>query len=323
MEAIKKVLIIRLGTIKDVIHSTQTYRSIKRKYPEIEIHYLTTSEPSLLLDEDSDLTKILTIKKADYKSIFKIAKYLRAENYDIVLNLEESFKMKLLSKLMFPKYIVNYKKQTELHKIENFFKTAQTFFKDIELSNKLSLTIPDETINNVMKLIPPANKLIAISTISNPHERNQTWNLNYFKELALQLAQKYDAKVLIIGSHEDKEKLTSFEHLNKNIFVYAGIFNILEKAAIFSQVNLLISTDNDDLHLASALNKPVCIGLYGPSSTKRTGIWGLGHYNVKSDLDCAPCKKHSCKLKKEGYAPCMDAIKVDEIMEIIEVNNLL
>ena len=48
----KKILIIRQGAIGDVVHTTETYRSIKRLLPDSEIHYLTTKTPAELLEND-------------------------------------------------------------------------------------------------------------------------------------------------------------------------------------------------------------------------------------------------------------------------------
>ncbi len=313
-----KILIIRLGAIGDVVHTTETYRSIKRLYPEIEIHYLTSVVPSILLQNDPDLDKVITIEKASYKNIFKISESLKKEKYDLVINLQPSLKLKLLSKLILPKKIINYKKTYKMHAVENFFDTAQKHFKTLDLARKLQLHIPETVIDKVSDCIPTNSRLIAISTQAGPVRHGKKWNIENFKSLALKLAEEKNTKVLIIGSDEDREKVKDFEHLHSNIDVCAGKFNLLESAALLSLVDVFIASDTGPLHIASAMKKPICIGLYGAMAIPRTGIWGDKHYSIKSKLDCAPCQQRYCKIKDGEYEPCMESISVTEVLNVIE-----
>lgn len=323
MENIKKILIIRLGAIGDVVHTTEVYRSIKRKYPDIKIHYLTSTLPSILLNNDPDIEKIITVEKVGYNECFQIAKELKSEKYDIIINLQPSLKLKLLSYLLHPKKVLNYKKTYKLHAVENFFNTAQKYFKELELSKKLELKIPGETIEKVGKLIPKDTKIVAISTQVGPIRHGKKWNIENFKELALELTNKYNVKVLIIGSSEDKPKAKIFNDLHPDILNYTGMFNIQECAALLSHVDIVIAADTAPTHIASALEKPTCIGLYGSMSTQRTGIFGSKHISIKSNLKCVPCQKRYCTIKKNEYEPCMEAIKVSDVMDAIEGLELL
>ncbi len=314
----KKVLIIRLGAIGDVVHTTETFRSIKRLYPEVKIHYLTSKVPSFLIENDPDLDKVIVIEKSNYKNIFKLAKELKSEKYDLIINLQPSLKLRLLNRLLFPKKVVNYKKTYKLHAVENFFDTAQKHFKTLQLNKKLKLYIPQETIKKISEKISTDSKLIAISTQAGPVRHGKKWNIDKFKELALKLAEKDNTKVLIVGSSEDREKVKDFENLHPNIIVYAGDFNILESAALLSLVDVFIASDTGPLHIASAVEKPICIGLYGAMAVPRTGIWGDKHFSIKSNLECVPCQQRYCKIKNGDYEPCMESISVSEILEVIE-----
>ena len=48
-----KILIIRTGAIGDVVHTTALFHSIKKAYPNVEIHYLTSSTVEFFLKEDA------------------------------------------------------------------------------------------------------------------------------------------------------------------------------------------------------------------------------------------------------------------------------
>ena len=97
-ESIAKILIIRLGAIGDVVHTMNTYRAIKAKYPNVSIHYMTTKTQSSFLEYDNDVDKVWIVDKNDLKigKSQRIAKLLKAEKYDLVLNLQPNFKSRFL-----------------------------------------------------------------------------------------------------------------------------------------------------------------------------------------------------------------------------------
>ncbi len=69
----------------------------------------------------------------------------------------------------------------------------------------------------------------------------------------------------------------------------------------------VISPDSFVLHLASALGKPA-LGVYGPTSPDRNGPWGRASA-VRIPLPCSPCWKRKCKTRR-----CMEEIQPLEIV---------
>ena len=96
---IKKILIIRTGAIGDVVHTSALFRAIKKLHPNIKIHYLTSELIKPLLIEDTDIEKVITINSkfkmfSEYTK--NLAEELKQNNYDLVINLQPSFKIKFL-----------------------------------------------------------------------------------------------------------------------------------------------------------------------------------------------------------------------------------
>lgn len=324
IENINKVLIIRCGAIGDVLHTSEVFRSIKRAYPDCIIHYLTTAVPAKLISSDKDLNKIITIEKINYKNIFKTAALLKEENYDVIINLQPSLKLRILAFLSRAKHTLNYDKNLDIHAVLNFYQTAGDNIKGLEFKNELKLNITEEMKEAVKTAIPADKKFVVITTQAGPVREGKKWRIEYFKDLALKIVQNYDAAVILTGTTEDRENLKDFEGLNPNIYNLAGRFDILESAAMFSLAEYMIGADTGPLHIASAVEKPVCIGLYGAMAIHRTGIVGEKHHSVKaSGLGCIPCQKRFCRLRNGEYSPCMDYIKVDDILQIIKDDNIL
>lgn len=324
IENFNKILIIRCGAIGDVLHTSEVFRSIKRTYPNSEIHYLTTDIPAKLISADKDIDKIITIEKVSYKNIFVLAKQIKDEKYDIVINLQPSLKLRLFVFLLGAKHVFNYDKNLDIHAVYNFYQTVGENIANLTFKNELHLYIPEDVKNHVKLAIPTNKKFVVITTQAGPVREGKKWRIEKFKELALKLVEKYDISVILTGTAQDRDSLKVFENLHSEIYDLAGRFNILESAALFSFAEYMIGADTGPLHIASAVEKPICIGLYGAMAIHRTGLVGEKHHCVKSlKLGCIPCQKRFCKLRNGEYSPCMDDINVDDILSIIENENIL
>lgn len=322
----KRILIIRQGAIGDVVHSTNVFRSIKEAYPEAKIDYASSKVPAELLLNDSRLNRVIVLEDKKYSYLFKLAGELRKEKYDLVINLQPSLRFKFLAFMTFPKKIVTYKKTFKLHAVENFFRTAKKALKEIENPNDLKLEISKEIIDRVKEDIPQDKKIVILNTQVSLTRQGRKWSTKNYKDLALSILENYDCNILIAGSKEDESKVTVFENLHPNIKIIAGKYSIAESAAVFSLADVFISGDTGPLHIASAMGKPYCIGLYGAAPASRTGPWGINHFALSADLSCIPCNKRKCSINEYSETdinPCMSAIKPEHVLRVIIDNDLL
>lgn len=320
-DEIKKILIIRLGAIGDVVHTSNVYRSIKKWYPSIEIHYLTMINQNMLAYDDciSKVWKItLDQLKPFSKSSKELAKELRNEKYDVVINLQPSVKTRLIAYLAGIKKQVNYHKKGKLHAVQNYWQTAKRVFHDIEELPDLELNLNPEICRNVEAQVSEFKKPLVILNAGHVFARRQgrTYPITKWTELGNRIQEKYDGTILITGVKEDEEILKPLECI-KNSVSFVSKQTLEENCALIKASDLLISGDSGPLHIATALGTKV-IGLYGSMPTTRTGPYGENHCAIVSKKPCVPCNRRKCRylnFPKELYSPCMCEITVDEIFE--------
>lgn len=319
----KKILIIRLGAIGDVLHTYKVANSIKQAHPETEIKFLTGKVPAKMIKFCPDLDEVLIFGKNNYKNIIKTGLALRKENFDLIVNLQPSTKLRLLAFLTGAKKTLNYKKNPDIHAVKNFFDTVGNEYPELEFTNELKITIPEKIFEEVDPKLP-SGKFVVIAPMAGPVREGKKWRSEYFKELALKIIEKYNVHIIFSGSSDEKERLEEFEKLHPKTRVIAGEFDILQSAAMFSRATYVIGADTGPLHIATATRNPVCIGLYGAMAIYRTGLVGEKNYSVKADnLGCIPCKARYCKIKRGEFSPCMDAITPEKVFEIIEKDGAL
>ena len=126
-----------------------------------------------------------------------------------------------------------------------------------------------------------------------------------------------DISVVLIGGRSElplSDYLQSTGKFSKERFAdFIGKTSILETTAIFSQLDLLVSTDSGILHLGYAVGTPT-VSLFGPGIVEKWAPKGARHVVIQKGLPCSPCTRF-------GYTPpcpfnfrCMTEIEVDEVV---------
>jgi 3-deoxy-D-manno-octulosonic-acid transferase/heptosyltransferase-1 len=139
------------------------------------------------------------------------------------------------------------------------------------------------------------------------------WSVKRFAALADRLVETYQADIFFTGAPADAEMIDSITgqmgHQAANL---AGQTSLVELAALFRKMALVISTDTGPMHIAAAVKKPV-VALFGPTAQWRTGPYGDDHQIVSIPMDCRPCFRRSC-----DHCRCMQTITVDDVMQKVE-----
>lgn len=314
-----KILIIRAGAIGDVVHTTNLFRSIKKAYPDTIIHYLTSELIKPLLIEDLDIEKVYTIDpkfKLFSNYTIELSKTLKSENYDIVLNLQPSFKIKSLIFLAGIKKQFVYKKSFKMHAVTNFWNTGKKAFPEIKEPDELKLYLPHSAINNAKERLKDFKRPLIIINAGGVLSKRQgrTYPIEKWVELGNKIQNKYNGTVILNGAKEDKDILAPLNLINNSIN-YIGELSLVDSCAVIGEADLMISGDSGPLHIATALGVK-SIGLYGSMPMERTGCYCSG-INIVSKKECVPCNRRKCKFLKKSkklYAPCMEEISPDEIL---------
>ncbi len=316
---VNKVLIIRTGAIGDVVHTTALFRAIKKAYTDVEIHYLTSELIKPLLIEDIDLTKVLTINpkfKIFSKETKELINTLKQEKYDLALNLQPSFKVKLLCFLAGIKQYI-YKKSFKIHAVTNFWKTGLKAFPKIKEEKELKLYLPKDALLKAQKLVKNMPRPLFIINAGGIMSKRQgrTYPTEKWVKLGNKIQEKLGGTVILNGAKEDKELLMPLNEI-KNSVNYIGELPLIESCAVIAQADYMLSGDSGPLHIATALGVK-SIGLYGSMPVKRTGCYCNG-INIMSKKTCVPCNRRKCnflKKSKKLFAPCMEEIEIETILE--------
>lgn len=317
----KKVLIVRLGAIGDIVHTTIIADAIKAKHPNWVIDFLTTEYFSELLENHPSVDNIIFWKEEDKKLIgfLKFAKVLFDNHYDYFFSPTLSLKTFLLSLLIFPKKI-RFKKRFNGLWVEKYFQMAKSVIKDLEMPKNLSLGLSSsaiDKINNEISKYPKPYFVIAPGRTIDNGRQGRLWNIEKWKELCKLISNNYGGTIFVLGSNNEKE--THEILADNNVIIKTGEYSIAESKALFTKTDLVISGDTGPIHIASAFNVKT-LALLGSTNPKHIKPYGENGNYISADYSCLYCWKRKCPYLKNGekYTPCMENLSPKRVFDKIQ-----
>jgi ADP-heptose:LPS heptosyltransferase len=309
-----KFLVVRFSSIGDIILTTPVVRHLKRQVDKAEIHYLTKSAFTSLLEENPYIDRV----HAFNGNLNQTVSALREIGFDYIIDLHhnartERLKMKLkrmdfsVNKLNFQKWLyVNLRidRLPEIHMVDRNLETIRNFIAERD-DEGLDYFIPARDEIDPGSL-PPAfqNGYIALA-IGAQH---QTKRLPV--ELLVQLCSSLIHPVVILGGKEDQHMADSVMNAlpGKHILNRCGVLNIHQSASMVRQSRLLITHDTGLMHIGAAFKKKI-ISVWGNTIPK------FGMYPYKADeasvqyevngLRCRPCSKIGFQECPKKHFRCM------------------
>ena len=318
----KRVLIIKLGAIGDVVHTTIIASAIKQKHPDWIVDFLTITPIISLIENNQYVDNIYDwdfSQRKSLKYILKIGKILFKNRYDVIFDPTVSLRTLLLSIIALPKKIMTKKFYGGLW-VEDYFMMAKRAIKDLEMPNRLYIGTNEEAdkkIENDIKDYPKPHIAIIPGRNNDKTRPGRVWNINKWKELTNLLNQNYNGTVFVIGAGNEKEYHQVL--LDEKIVMKTGEYSLVESSSFLSKMDLVISGDTGPIHIASAHNTKT-LAILGSTSPKQIKPYGENGHWISAKTECLHCWKKECKYLKDGeiYTPCMEALSAQEVFEKVK-----
>jgi heptosyltransferase-2 len=333
----KKILVIRLSSLGDVILTTPLLKVLKQNYPQSKIDYLVKHEYSDVLKNNPNTDNLITCDDdINFSGLTKLKKQIKSNKYDLIIDAHNNLRTFYLQlflnskKIKFKKFsirkflLVRFK----INLMKDFPSVSQRYceiLKPLGISAPAVLheIFPDESSKQKVDLLFKELNLSKDKKIICIIPSSKHFTKTYPEEKYCELINKFDAarySFILIGKETDKINIDKIKSkTGSNVYDLCDKLNVLETAELMKNCWLVISGDTGPMHIAEAVNAPL-IMLAG-SSVKEFGFYPKNKNSIvleNNTLKCRPCShigKSSCP---EGHFKCMSEIKPDQIFEKIE-----
>jgi ADP-heptose:LPS heptosyltransferase len=336
---LKKILIIRFSSIGDIVLTTPVIRCVKEQVPGAEVHFCTKAAFRNIIASNPYVDKVFCLET----SLKDLLRQLQAENYDLVLDLHNNLRTRILKtrlgrpsrsfdKLNYRKWLlVKFKvnRMPDVHIVDRYLATAAPL--GVKNDGKgLDYFIPEHDEIDVDTLPESHRKGYYAIAIGAQH---------YTKRLPvdrlIELCEKINGPVVLLGGKEDapvarmmEMYFTSEPYLSREspgpnhrtvIYNACGKYNLNGSASLVRQAQVVFSHDTGLMHIAAAFKKKIY------------SIWGntvpaFGMYPYTPDFEvlevknlyCRPCSKIGYSKCPERHFRCMREITFDFQLPVLD-----
>jgi len=323
---VESILIVSFSHIGDVVLSTAVIPPLQRYFPDARISILVGPKSWEILWGDVRLNEIIIYdNKKQHKGLagkLKLINELRNKNFDLVVDLRDSFWSRLIGANHWgmpslQRFSQSYR---ELHAVDRYLDVLQ--INGVEHADSFpEIILQDYEKQEAIDFLTQ-NKVKPNDTIIGMHPgggwQYKLWPIERFAALSDFLSMRYGAKILVFAGPDEKTLQSHIYDLMRIKPIMIENISLRRLAGLIQRCNLYIGNDTGPMHISAAVGTRV-ISMFGSTNAIRSGPYGNGHVIISTRLDCAPCHPGSrpggCK---RGSCLAMDSISLDQVASIVE-----
>jgi ADP-heptose:LPS heptosyltransferase len=339
MNASLRILVIRLSSLGDILHTLPAFAALREAYPNANIDWLVAEKCRFLPAAirgihfvhalDTGALLCFPGNHQAWHQLWILIRNLRSQHYDLSFDFQGLIKTSLLSFLSgartrlgfsrelareYPAHWLYHRKLAKPQQPAHVLQLNRMLAElpgALPASAAFDFVVPDNDSKFVDSLL--AKEQLTDFVILNPGGGWPTkrWSLERYGVLAKRIKMELGLAVAVTtGPGEELYYRTIAEHCGNCLPSHLSV-SFLQLIPLLKKARLVVGGDTGPFHLACALRTAV-VGIFGPTSPLRNGPWTCEDEVITHTLPCSFCYGRTCATKNE----CMD-ISVDEVFAAV------
>ena len=336
-----RILIVRLSALGDIVHALPVLRRLRQTYPEAGIDWLVEENYAATLSLASGLSRRIivraksesaaddTVSFAGGMGYMRAASFLRAQRYDVALDLQGLLKSAVWARGSGARRVIGFDREHLREPLAAAFYSdtivpdgsGHVIRKNLSILRALQiepgpveLEVEPHASHEMIKAIQVAGGSNGYIVI-NPGAAwpNKCWPPDRFAQLARMLRDRTGLHSLVTWGPKERALADAVAQGSSGAAAPAPPTSISDLASLMRSAALVISGDTGPLHIGAAVGAPI-VGLFGPTRPERNGPWEPRDEVISRAETCVCHHKRHCLRG----APCINEITVEEVAAAAE-----
>ena len=332
---VRKVLLVRLRSIGDTVLATPSVFALKRFLPNVNVDILVEDWVAPLLNDHPHIDNVVVLERGGFMTRARVARELRAGNYDVVYNLHGGTTATFLTRATGARHRVGFKSyqyaqlhnhqapsplllwgQQKAHSVEQQLALLGWTGVPVTDRPRTQLGISNEANEKVKQLLAQAaltDRKIALIHPAAAFATKQ-WATEHFARVAEFLSDRGLAPVAIAAPGERAllERLCS----EAAVKITTLDLSLPEVTALAAHSQLFVGNDSGIAHIAAAVATPAVV-IFGSSNIAHWRPWNSAPAEVVfEEMPCQPCHGYFCE--KFDQPECILRVPVTRVTAAID-----
>jgi heptosyltransferase I len=324
-----RFLIVRLGSLGDIIHAIPAAAAIRAALPSAIIDWLVDPRYVALIEMVTAVNHAVPVDpRAGMIRLFATLSELRRRKYKIAIDFQGLIKSATMARMAGAERLVGFPQAQVREKAARAFYTdapetvsaVHVIFKNLELVAALGIEtgVPEFPLNVPRTAVVEEVEARfggAPFALINPGAAwpNKRWPPDRYGALAAAIRERFGWPSLVLWGPREQPQAAAVVDASNGAAVLAPPTSIVDLFGIAKAARIAISGDTGPLHIAGAVGTPL-VALFGPTYAERNGPWSAGDVVVKRTDRCECLYQRQCHRS----AQCIDEIGLDEVRQAVE-----
>ena len=335
----KRLLIVRLGALGDIVHAIPVAAALRRAYPSARIDWLVSAKHREVLDLVTVLDQRIVINDRGAGSggltFGEALQALRRNRYDVALDLQGLLKSAAIARFSGAGKVIGFNRRYARESLASLFYSVRhdpggegiyapseiRHVVDINLGMLQSLGLtsgePEFPIVKQPSDVAEAMRDEAGGryALLNPGAAwpNKRWPPARLAALAEALRTRHDLRSVVLWGPGEEALAEEVVRRADGAAVMTPRTTIADVIALARGAAVMVSGDTGPTHLAAAVGTPL-VGIYGPTRPERNGPWRPGDQRVSRASICQCHHYRQCRAARM----CLLDIEVAEVLSAVE-----
>ena len=283
----KKILVIQLKQIGDVLLSSPICNTLKKNYPDSQIDYIVYDYTAGVVENNPNIDNIIKISSKERENKLEFIKLLmKLPKYDICINIQGKIEGLLITLFSRAKMKISWNKKgwriLHTHPVDTDKQMKITGagntidgrlallspLGNLDYDRDLKIWIKDEERKNIKKIMESAGLNLEKPIISfgvTSRREFRIWPKDRFAKLIDFLYEKYRIQAVLFYAPNDKKYNSEEEHCNsvkelvqnkEAVFTNIKTKSARELIVLLAESDMYIGNDNGPRHFAQAVDTP-------------------------------------------------------------------
>ncbi|MCA9472005.1 MAG: lipopolysaccharide heptosyltransferase II [Nitrospirales bacterium] len=298
----QRILVLAIRAIGDVVLITPIIRILRQAFPRALLTVLANGASARVLQHNPHIDRVVEIDRETERQLSfpvrlghwkRFFAQLRQDRFDTVIDLYSGPRSALWGWLSNARN--RYGEDTR-HRLRGFLYNHRVpVDRDGRhlIEQKLDVVVPlvgaiDRSLARLEVYVSNEEVQRARHTLSALNRKNprlvglvpgagspwRVWPHERYAELGNMLVKQFGVNIVLLGGEADRSLCESINmNLTEPSLDLSGQTSLRELVAVLAELDLVIANVTGPMHIASALDKPRVIGLYGAADTVQYAPW--------------------------------------------------
>lgn len=325
-----RILIVKLGSLGDVIHAIPAAAAIRRAFPGAHVHWLVDVRHHDLLELVPVIDERIAVNTSSLPSIRAAVRELRRGRYDVAIDLQGLLKSAVLARLSGANRVIGFPAPLLRERTARVFYTEASgnaaphvIEKNLSTLKAIGIRVPDIEFpldDRRPEIAATVRERLGIArdapfAIINPGAAwpNKRWPPVYFAEVARALASRHNLRSIVLWGPDEGQLARNVVAASDGTAAVSPQTTIADLVSLTKAAAVMISGDTGPMHVAGAVGTPL-VGIFGPTDPARNGPWAEDDLTVSRYESCSCRYRRQCRIA--GW--CLLDISPREVMALVE-----